>query len=243
MKPTPIFKLRPTVVALGLAVSSCALAADVSIKAVTPDGVSIKNGANSIIARFTDGRQVVIPGLLIPTAAFGTPVCYDTVTGTLGPCIAQWGATGATGATGLTGIMGPTGATGSTGAASTVAGPTGSTGSSGADGATGSTGATGSSASVYLTPSSGGTATLATNPKIQAGYFNFGNTGTITFASAFTNLAYFCTATVTGSSNTGALVYGVTIVSKTTTTITLQISSSGTGGGSYSGAHYICIGT
>ncbi|MBC7711614.1 MAG: hypothetical protein H7203_16255, partial [Rhizobacter sp.] len=107
MNTSQIFKLRPTRIAcaiavmLGLMVSTGAHAADINITTVTPDGLNIRNGASAITARFTNGQQVVIPGLLLPTTAFSAPVCYDTNTGTLGPCVGV--PTGAIGATGVAG--------------------------------------------------------------------------------------------------------------------------------------------
>ena len=189
MNSSQNFKLRPTriacaiAVALGLGLFAGVHAADMNITAATPDGINIRNGANAITARFTNGQQVVIPGLILPTPAFNAAVCYDTATGTLGPCVSvPSGAMGATGMAGATGPAGPIGATGIAGPAgpagsgSATAGATGATGATGAIGPVGPNGTTGVVGSAGPTGSAGTAGATGANGAIGPAGAN-GTTG------------------------------------------------------------------
>ena len=88
------------------------------------------------------------------------PVCFNAVTGVVGPCAAAAlvGPTGAAGATGPIGATGPAGVgmTGATGPAG-VTGPMGLTGSIGVTGATGIAGATGPMGATGIAGATGAT--------------------------------------------------------------------------------------
>ena len=108
---------------------------------VTPPagGSFVVNNASSLPVLTVDANGNVIVAKLGVATAQSSPLCFNSVSGALGPC-SGGGLVGPTGPTGATGATGPAGATG---AASTVAGPTGATGPAGSTGATGAVGATG----------------------------------------------------------------------------------------------------
>lgn len=157
---------------------------------VTPEsGSSFEvhtQGGNSLLTVEEAGR-VLMPGL--PSATGGdTVLCFDAVTGALGPCAAGsvMGPTGPTGPTGATGVagadgavgpmgpMGPVGATGATGASGPVgptgaAGPTGATGATGATGPAGPTGTTASIVRYQVYGSAGRLAVTSTVATVQPG--------------------------------------------------------------------------
>ncbi|MBN8478214.1 MAG: collagen-like protein [Burkholderiales bacterium] len=129
--------------------------ADVKLKPPPGGGVAVRDPTDTADRLRVDGNgTVVVPGLPAATQR-NSVLCFDSVTGTLGPCLPgaiPAGATGPTGATG-SGSAGPTGPTGPTGSAGPTgpsgatgfgaAGPTGPTGPTGSAGPTGPTGATG----------------------------------------------------------------------------------------------------
>ena len=132
--------------------------ADVKLKPPPGGGVAVRDPTDTADRLRVDGNgTVVVPGLPAATQR-NSVLCFDSVTGTLGPCLPgaiPAGATGPTGATG-SGSAGPTGPTGPTGSAGPTgpsgatgfgaAGPTGPTGATGSVGATGATGAAGAGA-------------------------------------------------------------------------------------------------
>lgn len=112
-------------------------AADISVTVPVGGGFVVKspgNGQPQERLRVQDSGEVRIPALA-GSAAGGAAVCFDTLTGRLGPCAAGVGA----GATGPAGPAGPQGATGPTG----PAGPAGSQGLQGVPGTAGSPGTVG----------------------------------------------------------------------------------------------------
>lgn len=113
-------------------------AQDVSITPPSGGGFAVKDSAGNIVRFRVDANgNVIVPGLA-GAAQQSALVCFNTASGTFGPCAADIGS-GATGAAGATGPTGPTGAAGTTGAT----GPTGATGAQGPQGINGVTGAPG----------------------------------------------------------------------------------------------------
>lgn len=142
----------PLVVAIGGALTllaSPAGAADVTVVPPAGGGFSVRDAADSADRLRVDAGTgaVTIPGL--PGAAPTTSLlCFDSVTGTMGPCAGGVAGVGPTGATGPIGPAGPTGATGATGPAGEAGaigppGPTGDIGPAGPTGPTGDIGPTG----------------------------------------------------------------------------------------------------
>lgn len=145
--------------ALALGVAS---SANAQVVVTPPAGSSFEvhdQGGNAVL-KVEDVDRVLVPGLA--GAASGDNVlCFDAVSGALGPCAAgvavgPTGPVGATGATGATGPIGATGASGATGADGAV-GPTGATGAAGSVGAIGPTGATGATGPMGPTGAIGAT--------------------------------------------------------------------------------------
>lgn len=126
-----------SVVAVAAGLAPAVHAADISATVPVGGGFVVKspgNGQPQERLRVQDSGEVRIPALA-GSAAGGAAVCFDTLTGRLGPCAAGVGA----GATGPAGPAGPQGATGPTG----PAGPAGTQGLQGLQGAPGPAGAPG----------------------------------------------------------------------------------------------------
>jgi hypothetical protein len=132
--------------AIGVVLCTDALAADVSVTPPSGGSFVVRDSSGNPVHFQVDANgNVLIPGLQ-GAPARNALICFDTVSGTLGPCAAGagLGPTGATGAQGIPGIQGTTGATGALGATGAgAAGPTGAQGIQGVIGATGATGITG----------------------------------------------------------------------------------------------------
>jgi hypothetical protein len=130
-------------IVIALAIGT-ALPAHAQVVVTPPPGSSFEvhgQGGNAVL-KVEDVDRVLVPGLAA-AASGASVVCFDAVSGALGPCAAGV----AIGPTGPTGPVGPTGARGTTGAT----GPNGPTGPAGADGATGSIGATGATGDIGAT--------------------------------------------------------------------------------------------
>jgi hypothetical protein len=140
-------------VVCALGIASSASAQDVSVTPPAGGGFAVKDSSGTTVRFKVDANgNVIVPGLAAAAQQSST-VCFDSSTGTFGPCPASSG--GATGATGPAGVTGSTGATGAQG----ITGPTGSgaTGGAGSTGATGAAGATGSQGIQGITGSTGAT--------------------------------------------------------------------------------------
>lgn len=134
-----------------------AQAADVKVVPPVAGGFSVRNAGDSAdLLRVDENGRISFPNLGA-AATQSAAVCFDTVSGVLGPCGggSGGGATGATGPTGPTGATGPTGPTGATGIG--VTGATGATGVTGAQGLLGPTGATGATGPTGTTGATGPT--------------------------------------------------------------------------------------
>jgi len=185
-------------ISLALTVGA-AQAADVVVAAPTGGGFSVRDSANSSDWLRVYNGTVNIPALG-SSATQANVLCFDIVTGTLGPC-ATGALVGPTGATGLVGAMGATGVSGATGATgATGFGATGATGS-GMIGAAGVTGATGIQGPVGMTGATG-----ATGSGVTGGIGNTGPAG-VTGANGSTGSSG-ATGTLGATGVTGA--FGVT---------------------------------
>jgi hypothetical protein len=159
-------------IAFGLLAHAEAQAEDVTIQPPANGGFRV-TGPDGAVARLRIDEQgsLYLPLLGAQPSQSGF-LCFDAVSGQLGPCASlPGGATGpvgptgpagpagpqgdigATGATGATGAVGATGATGPNGAI----GPTGMTGAVGATGPTGATGAQGDAGPAGATGPTGAT--------------------------------------------------------------------------------------
>lgn len=151
MKPN--FALRPrslSALIAGVLLSAGAAAQNVTVTPPSGGGFVVNNSSGT--PQFTIDPSGKLFFASLPGAATqSSPLCFNAVSGQLGPCGAlPGGATGATGATGPAGATGPTGATGVG-----VTGPTGAQGIQGVTGPAGPIGPTGA----------GGGATGPTGPQ------------------------------------------------------------------------------
>ncbi|MBR0346657.1 MAG: hypothetical protein IJI03_15510, partial [Rudaea sp.] len=131
--------LRQSLLSVAIAATlpfTCASAQDVTVTPPSGGGFVVKDSSgNAIRLRVDASGNLILPGLGASTQQ-GALVCFNTATGTLGPCVPGTGTgNGPAGPTGPMGVTGPTGPTGVTGA--TGAGVTGATGAVGATGPTG----------------------------------------------------------------------------------------------------------
>ncbi len=129
---TTLISKKYQILAMSVALALCTApkisqAADLEIQAATPDAVVIKNGAGAPIIKFTNARQIILPGLALQSATASNPICFDPASGTLAPCAQPQN--------GIPGPPGPIGLTGPAGAAG-VAGAAGAAGVNGKDGKT-----------------------------------------------------------------------------------------------------------
>lgn len=174
-----ISRVRRTVVAVAISNAlACtgAFAQDVTVTPPVGGGFVVNNAANVALFKIDASGNLAIAGLA-GAVAQTSPVCFDTVSGLVGPCatgglVGPTGATGAPGPMGATGPVGPAGTAGATGAPGGAGatgpqgsiGPTGATGAAGPAGATGATGATGAQGIAGATGAIG-----ATGPQGVAG--------------------------------------------------------------------------
>jgi hypothetical protein len=157
-----ISRVRRTVVAVAISnalACAAAFAQDVTVTPPVGGGFAVNNASNVALFKIDANGNLAIAGLG-GAVAQASPVCFDTVSGLVGPCatgglVGPTGATGAAGPAGAMGATGPQGSTGPTGAAGATgvgaAGTTGATGAAGPAGATGATGAQGSTGTVGAT--------------------------------------------------------------------------------------------
>lgn len=130
---------RALVVSLMLGIAA-PVGAQVVVTPRAGSSFEIHRQSGSSILTAEEGGRVLVPGLSAAADA-NTVLCFDYVTGALGPCATGLGV-GATGATGPAGVAGPTGEAGAPGAAGPM-GPAGATGAAGPTGAAGAMGPTG----------------------------------------------------------------------------------------------------
>ncbi len=213
-------RLRHHALAASLAMALCLpVGAQVVVTPKPGSSFEIHALGGTPVLKVEEAGRVLVPGL--SAAADGdTVLCFDAVSGALGPCAAgsvvgpagPAGPTGPTGAIGPPGPSGAIGAIGPTGAAGPM-GPAGATGAIGPAGPVGATGDAGPAGPIGATGATGATGAAATMTR----YHVYGTAGRLAVASAVATVQPGLTQTFTLGSPATVTIWA-TIGARTTGT-------------------------